>query len=149
MFRPSEFLPPTFCPYCWAVLSATHALPVPDPKSYSNSPRTIRGQLVQRPTDVLPPNAWHSSPSSEPHQLALITECIHGSLTVSCVQVPNPQMGEHGGGGEVEISQFSAPLRAFVLPSLKGDGVRGLEGPPSLARSPSVRSGGSGFQENK
>lgn len=54
--------------------------------------------------------------SSEPHQLALITECMHCSLTVSCMQVPNPQTGKRGGSGEVEISQFSAPFLGFSAP---------------------------------
>ena len=79
--------------------------------------------------------------SSEPHQLALITECMHCSLTVSCMQVPNPQTGKRGGSGEVEISQFSAPFLSFSAPIF---GRRWSQRPhrhPSCL--PSVRSGGS------
>lgn len=55
MFRPSQFLCPSFCPCCWAIFSPPKVLPFPDPSSYPSSPWTIPGQLVWRPTDVLPP----------------------------------------------------------------------------------------------
>lgn len=116
------------------IVSPTHVFQTPGAilTPHPNSPRTIPGQLVQRPTDVLPPNAWHSSSSSSPHQLALITECMHCSLRVSRVQVPNPQMETGDGVGvRVEIGQASCPLWASVSPSLKeGDGARGQAARP-------------------
>lgn len=66
---------------------------------------------------------------------------MHCSLTVSCMQVPNPQTGKRGGSGEVEISQFSAPFLSFSAPIF---GRRWSQRPhrhPSCL--PSVRSGGS------
>lgn len=67
--------------------------------------------VVQRPTGVLAPNAWHSSSSSEPQQLVLITECLHCSLTASHVEVPNPQTGSGGRvGGKIGQASAQRPL---------------------------------------
>lgn len=114
--RPATRVPhsPRAGPARSCVLAAglpSHLPEIPAPRSDSSSPRTISQRLVRRPTDVLPPNAWHSSSSSEPHQLALITECMHCSLRASCVQVPNPQMenGEGWGWSLAEPLLLSGP----------------------------------------
>lgn len=109
------------------------------PQSCSNSPQTIPGHLVQRSTDVLLPNAGHPSSSSfssssEPHQLALIAEYMYCSLTVSCVQISNPQM-EVGAGADTGQASALLCTPVFPFPSLK-------EGAPP----PNVHPWGPGLQ---
>lgn len=102
MFRPSQFLCPSFCPCCWAIFSPPKVLPFPDPSSYPSSPWTIPGQLVWRPTDVLPPKRLAFllllctapiSPDCRMHAL------FSNGFMCASPKSPDGEWGWDGGGG--------------------------------------------------
>lgn len=149
MFRPSQFLCPSFSRAAGLSSRLPKFYPSPTPAAILVLCGLFPGSWFGDPLMSCPQNDWHSSSSSAPHQLALITECMHCSLMVSCVQVPNPQMW-NGGGVGVETGQASAPLWASAFPSLKEeDGARGQAAPPSPPWPCSVCPGGSDLQEKQ
>lgn len=155
MFRPSQFLCPSFCPCCWAIFSPPKVLPFPDPSSYPSSPWTIPGQLVWRPTDVLPPKrlafllllcTTPISPDCRMHAL------FSNGFMCASPKSPDGEWGWDGGG--VETGQASAPLWASVFLSLKEeDGARDQAAPtppPHLHLDPLVYGlGALVFRKNK
>lgn len=108
--------------HCWA---SSHKTPGAARASLGHS-RAAGAETHRCPAPKRP-----ASSSCSPHQLALITECVHCSPRVSCVQsqIPTRRMGGRGTG--VESGQASAPLRASVSPSLKERKPEARQRPPT------------------
>lgn len=117
---------------------------------------------VPRPQELLsfsmggwfrdPPNAWHPSFSSQPHQLALITECMHCSLGFMCMSPKSPDEEWRWGRGWDRHPPNLCSRPGLSIPM--SEGRRWSQRPGSTPHHHyrsgwlcSVRPGGSGLQD--